>query len=205
MTIQKRLLVYLAIAFILASVIVTLTHEFGHYIVAKYFGYEARISYAYTYTELKPNQVINSFDDFFIRLGGPIETMLTGTIGLMLLFYYRKSFVSIQQLSFGQWILIFVSLFWLRQPVNFIVWMGMYFFTGQFSNGSDEIYLAQCLEFPSLTISILTGIVGLIVLSIVIFKFIPLQQRFTFFISGLVGGILGYIIWLDLIGKILMP
>jgi hypothetical protein len=203
MTINRQLLLYLTIGFIIATVIGTLTHEFGHYIIAKCLGYEAHINYAHT--QLNPNQKINTTDSFLITLGGPFETMLTGTIGLTLLFSFRKSFLTVQQLSFGQWTLIFISLFWLRQTANFFVWVGGYLFSGQFSNRPDEIHLAQYFELPNWTISSLTAIFGIIVLTVVVFKFIPTQQRLTFIASGLIGGVSGYILWLHLLGQIIMP
>jgi hypothetical protein len=51
----------------------------------------------------------------------------------------------------------------------------------------------------------LTAIFGIIVLTVVVFKFIPTQQRLTFIASGLIGGVSGYILWLHLLGQIIMP
>src|SRR5437870_3363662 len=85
----------------------------------------------------KSVHVVNSSDDFWITAGGLLETMLTGTIGLGFLFSFRKD--NATKLYFGQWFLIFISLFWLRQTANFVTWIGGYFFTGKFSQRSDEI------------------------------------------------------------------
>jgi hypothetical protein len=52
---------------------------------------------------------------------------------------------------------------------------------------------------------ILAGCIGLIVLAIVVFKFIPKQQRLTFLIAGLLGGMSGSYLWMDLIGKYILP
>ena len=45
------LFVKLFIAFIAATIIGTITHELGHYLVAKSFGYPASINYASTHWE----------------------------------------------------------------------------------------------------------------------------------------------------------
>ena len=45
-TFKLRLFVMLAIGFIAFIVIGTVSHECGHYIIAKCLGYEARINYA---------------------------------------------------------------------------------------------------------------------------------------------------------------
>jgi hypothetical protein len=68
-----------------------------------------------------------------------------------------------------------------------------------------RIRLARYLELPNWTISSVTALIGAIVLTEVIFKFIPTHQRLTFIASGIVGGVTGYILWLHLLGQILMP
>lgn len=46
---------------------------------------------------------------------------------------------------------------------------------------------------------------GIVILAVVIFKFIPIKQRLTFMAAGLVGGVTGFVFWLILFGKIIMP
>lgn len=200
-----RLSIWLFLGFIVATIIGTLTHECGHYLVAKSFGYDATLHYGSTnWRPSNANQNTNH-SSFWILVGGPLETMLTGTIGLILLFSFRKSFDNITKLSLRQWFIIFVSLFWLRQTANLVVWIGRYVVSGNYSFRSDEIRVAKYLQLPDLTFSILTAIIGAIVLTIVIFKFVPAKQRLTFIFSGVAGGISGYILWLVLFGKYLMP
>jgi hypothetical protein len=206
MSLDKRLFIWLFIAFIIATVIGTLTHECGHFIVAKCLGYDAWLHYGSTgWKASSPNQVVNPSDGFWILIGGPFETMLTGTVGLALLFSFRKSFDNAIKLSFGQWFLIFVSLFWLRPTANLVAGLGRYLINGNFFNHSDEIKVAKYLKLPDLSISILTAIIGAIVLTIVIFKFVPANKRLTFIYSGIAGGITGYVLWLVLFGKYLIP
>ena len=205
-TIDKRLFVVLFFVFIAATVIGTLSHELGHYVAAKYLGYNAKISFAYTYwTPTNPDEAVILKNSFFITLGGPLQTMLTGTIGIFLLFIFRNSFVSTNRLSVRQWTIIFFSLFWLRQTTNLITWLGRYIITGQYSSNGDEIQIANYLRLPYWTILTFTGIIGFIVLAVIILKFIPKKQKLTFIISGFTGGIAGYILWLLLFGKYIMP
>lgn len=231
---QKKLFFFLTFAFIAFTVIGTLSHEFGHYIVARSFGYEARINYAHAWwsdaeydsltdvilenylEELKADKdfpVKERFfyiskkhkeNSFWITLGGPVQTILTGTLGLIGLFIFGKNYSKQNALKISQWLLIFLSLFWLRQTANFTLWLVDYLFTGDIS-GPDEVNLAKKLELPYWFLMAITGVIGGIVLTIVVFKFIPLRQRFTFIISGLVGGVAGYILWLVLLGPLVMP
>ena len=76
---------------------------------------------------------------------------------------------------------------------------------GKFSQIADEIKLTKYLNLPVWLISAGTAFIGTIVLSIIIFKYVPKKLRVTFIISGLLGGIIGYVLWLELLGKLLMP
>lgn len=232
---DKRLFIWLTISFIIATVIGTLTHEGGHYTVAKYFGYDAHINYMATrWTDTEEDKFLQSIckkyskeletgekfpelekfnqvsathrrHSLWIMLGGPFETMFTGTLGLSLCFSFRQSFHKTAKLSFVQWLLVFVSLFWLRQTANATVWVGQYILTGKLLQAGDEIYLAYRLHLPEWIPITVTALIGAAVLAIIIFKFVPLKQRVTFIASGLVGGIAGYILWLEWLGKYIMP
>ncbi len=227
-TFDRKLFVFLATAFILATVIGTLSHECGHYIVAKSLGYKANLHYASAYWydpgsfdsinalttkywkqieegssfpgKEKYDQVIRKYsnDGLLITVGGPLQSLLTGTIGLMLLFVWKKSFKAEQNLTPRQWTLVFITLFWLRQAANLIVGLGSYLLTKELSYKGDEIKIALKLGLPFWSLIIITGSIGILVLLIVIFKFIPKRQRQTFLLSGVAGGVTGYILLLYL-------
>jgi hypothetical protein len=205
-TIEKRLLVYLIAGFIVATIIGTVSHELGHYIVARGLGYDAHISYqSVNWAKTITTNKINLSDSFYITLGGPLQTMLTGTIGFILLFVFRKSFEQTNRLSFGQWTLIFITLFWLRQIANFVVLLTYYIFSGKLSARGDEIKMSRYLQVPDWTIIAITALIGAGILGITIFEFVPKIHRLTFILSGLIGGVAGYMIWLEWFGKLLMP
>jgi hypothetical protein len=56
-----------------------------------------------------------------------------------------------------------------------------------------------------LTVISVTGFMGALVLAIIIFKIIPSAQRLTFIVAGLTGGMAGYVLWLVVFGKCIMP
>lgn len=230
-----HLFLMLAFGFIVFTIIGTLSHESGHFLVAKCLGYEARINYATTpwydknnedflqshwrlYSEqIKtykkfPDQerwdklmVKHQRDSFWITLGGAMQTMLTGTFGLFLLWFFRKRYNSATALSFQMWLMVFVSLFWLRQAANFFVGAAKFLTHKTFRSHSDEFVLARRMSIPEWSISTITASIALIILAIVIFKFIPINQRLTFILAGIVGGASGYLFWLIYFGKIIIP
>src|ERR1017187_3614758 len=101
---DKRLFIRLFISFIFATIIGTLLHELGHYFTMECLGFKGHINYKYSWYEKSfPEQIITPTDNFLITLGGPIETMLTGTIGLLLIYIFRESFVNKIKFSLVQW------------------------------------------------------------------------------------------------------
>lgn len=203
-----KLFTYLTFTFVLFTIIGTLSHEFGHYLVGRLLGYDVYINYGFT--RFAPDQHIkpslsNSYHYFLFILGGPLETMLTGTIGMALIYRYRKSFQSVSHLSIQQWSFIFIALFWLRQIFNFITGIIVFIVKGKILKGNDESKLDRYLGFPNGTVITLTGITAVIIVSLIVFQFIPKRQRLTFIVSGLIGGIAGYILWFHYLGKIILP
>ncbi|ESU20486.1 hypothetical protein FEDK69T_30110 [Flavobacterium enshiense DK69] len=203
MTINIKLLIYLAFGFIASTIIGTLSHEFGHYLIAETLGYDASINYASTSYSNSKEFVEN--DSFWITLGGPLETIITGTIGFTFLIVNRKSFEKSDRLNLNQWVIIFISLFWLRQLANLFMGLTGLLKRGHFSTRSDESKLDYFFNLKTGTTLSLTAILAAIILAIIVYKFIPRKQLFTFLISGIVGGISGYYLWLVAFGKIILP
>ncbi|MFC7348771.1 hypothetical protein ACFQO9_18790 [Chryseobacterium zhengzhouense] len=200
-----KLFMYLAIAFIFTTALGTVLHEYGHFIAAEFLGITTKVHYGFTSFVIDENyRNLSKWDRFLITVGGPLQTIFTGILGLILLHISKRNSET-QVLNFKSWIYVFMSLFWLRQSANFVMWMIGYLLTNRISTNSDEVKLAVYLKMPLWFFMALGGIVGFAVALLVIFKYIPINQRFTFVVSGFVGGILGYIIWLELLGQILMP
>lgn len=232
-----RNFIFFSIAFILFTLIGTLSHEYGHILVAKSLGYKTTLHYgSMSYQKYNTNindTIIKIFernkfaiknkkefpekvrfyslvkkqqnDSFLISLGGPIQTMLTGIIGFLLLYIRNK----ITTINFSKidWLYVFLALFWLRQLFNPI-----YSFLRRLINNKasyfgrgDETEIAEFLNIPKGTFDVIFGLSGLIISLFVIFKFIPLKYRLTFVISGLIGGSLGFYIWMYKIGPIILP
>lgn len=204
-TIHRSLLLMLILTFILFTVIGTLSHEMGHYILAVLAGYEPHFGYGYVDWSTDDYSQINTFWDDLITLGGPVQTMLTGSIGLGYILIHKEKFTSQNALSFPQWLWIFMALFWLRQPTNLMIWIGKYLYYGRLSYTSDEVELAIRYHLSLWSIICATGIVGFLVASYISFFIIPKKERLTFILGGLIGGVLGYILWLEILGPIWMP
>jgi hypothetical protein len=232
---KTKFAVIIYFTFILFTTIGTLSHEFGHFIVGRYLGYESTIHYGFTKSgdnpllESKGDSIyqrnkeaiqaqrdypdkpkmlklfkINTDNHFWIISGGPFSTMLTGTIGLVLIIFIRKKHQFASKLS--HWLCLFFALTWGRQPTNLLAWILGKPINGSSVSNGDEIKLAKYyLEIPDGTIIWITGILGLFVGGYVILKFVPRDKLITFLISGFLGGVSGIILWLKILGPIVLP
>jgi len=200
-----QLLIYLIVAFIFTLIIGTLSHECGHFFAAKSIGLDAKIHFDFCSITNYNNVEATLFRKILFIAGGPLQTILTGIIGLCLLFANKSKILLLDKLTLKYWIYVFLSFFWIRQTFNFIMWVIEFLTHGTFTKRCDEVKLAIYFQMPEWSITFTTALLGLIIAIFVIFKFIPIKQRFTFILAGLIGGSIGYYIWIESIGKLIMP
>ena len=241
----RELSCYIILSFIVFTIVGTLSHEMGHIAVAKYFGYEAHLSYgSMTYNKIgynedvdvqefksinkkyaekgitNPNQLapedlkhfrnlldriedkfpIKKIDSLLITIGGPSQTILTCLIGLLAL-YYRKT-KQRDNYKIMDWLGVFLGLFILREVFNTIMALWYVSLGVETYFSGDEFTISRLLGMNQWVIPIITLVIGLVISIYIIFEVIPLKHRFTFIVSGFIGGILGYSIWFGFLGKL---
>jgi len=233
---HSKLSLYLILAFVLSTIIGTLTHEMGHIAFAKAHGYSTHLGYGYmTYGKDVPADIkkiseqypeaIEKGLDFpekerweevrnqrikegrWITFGGPFQTVVFGSIGLFLLYRRKQRIIEIG-MAFTDWVLVFLSLFWLREWYNPMASLVGSLLKGKFNpfgGGSDELDLARSLNWWEGSISLPLALIAVAIALYVIFKIIPKTYRLTFLVSGLVGGLFGFFFWLEWVGPVLMP
>lgn len=201
LTFDKKLFIYLSLAFILFNIIGTLSHELGHYFTARLLGYKTSISYNLS----TPNaEDITKNDSLLITAGGPLQTIFFGSVGVLAALIKRKNYLSLNKLTPLLWSLIFLSLFWLREVFNFSLTAFSFLIYTIYPTQGDEIKLAELMNLPVFSISFITGTVGSLVFCLVLY-FIPWTQRFTFFCALIFGGLAGYLFWMKWLGPIILP
>ena len=226
---------YFTLAFALLVPIGTQTHELGHIAFAKLFGYEtelhfASMNYNWQETTAEFNQIyfdnkeaIISGKDFpgkaeyeaatdkfrneslWVSIGGPLQTCLTGIIGLIMLYVRRQKRALAWQPT--DWLAVFLSLFWLREPFNLAhaLASSLLSHSGVLMYGGDEEGIARVLGWHPGAVAIPLGIIGGLVGLYVVFKVIPRKLRLSFIIAGLVGSAIGWVFWMNWVGPILLP
>jgi ABC-type maltose transport system permease subunit len=235
----------IACAFVFFTAFGTITHELGHWTVAKYLGYEAHINYRSTryYNQEREKdslfieyqkiwsenyEKIEAQEDFdqrdrweevisllkekypydeseaaWVTFGGPAQTLLTGCIGLLILFYRKSKYK--EYFVFLDWVGVFLALFVLREVFNFVSALFYTIVYGQSEFPGDEFRLSVYLEINQWAIPAIGMLIGLLISLYVIFRVIPLKYRFTFILAGLVGGSAGFAVWFGPLGPMLFP
>src|SRR5688572_14930088 len=94
---------FLMAGFTLFTCIGTVTHELGHYTMAKLLGYSAYIDYGFTHLQ----NDIPEEDAFLIRLAGPLVTLVIGTTGLLQLLRHKREIRVAETLRAKHWLFIF--------------------------------------------------------------------------------------------------
>lgn len=233
--VEYKTLLGFSFAFILFTAVGTVSHEFGHIIIAKFLGYETTLHYGsmnYDNSSLndKISKIYNenkfeiendtefdkkaeyksgfeklNYDGLMITIGGPLQTTITGTIALIIIFWRRRAIIK-DGLKTIDWLAVFLSLFWLREVFNLLMSVGSEIISpdGTWFSG-DEKNISQGLALWYGTIPILLGVLGIAISFFIIFKIVPNKLRLTFILSGIFGGIFGFILWMYIIGPILIP
>jgi hypothetical protein len=162
-----------------------------------------REKYLELVTQLKEKYPYPKPNTHWIILGGPAQTILASLLGLCILFY-RKS-KSKEYFVILDWLGVFLALFSLREVFNFV--MGLYsnLIYGTTNFHGDEFRLSRFLGINEWVVPTIVFILGSLISFYVIFRVIPIRYRFTFLISGLVGGVSGFAIWFGFFGKLVLP
>jgi hypothetical protein len=220
------------LSFVLLTIVGTLLHEGGHIVVAKCLGYDTILHYGsmdYGYIEKNESNLLNPaktdqlvkidipygdtsnaakkliLDDLWITLGGPIQTIGTGILGMFLLLW-RKRPRSNLDFQLLDWLGVFFTLFWSRQIFNLVIAYATYLIRGNGSRyGGDERHISSILHLPDGTLSLITGSLAFIICSYTVFRIVPAADRLRFISFGLVGSVIGYALWFKWLGPIVLP
>lgn len=242
--VHPRLFALLALSFVIVTIIGTVSHEAGHYIVGKLQGSNVKLHYASVGFGNPSPAEMAKFDslykadekkilakepspekEYFLKyrkslssnsntavhnpvlftLAGPLQTMITGTIGIIWLLYQRKKIILKNELSVKEWLAVLIAFFWSRQLFNALTALVYYIPKGVLPRGGDEVKISRYFHLPLGIINVITGIVALFLLVWVTFYLIPKNQRLSFILAGIVGSALGFVIWMKWIGPVVLP
>lgn len=181
LTIKPRLFLMLLAGFFGFAFLGILVVDGIIYMQAQAYGLSIRFSGLDFFVPCnKPNQ---GYDDFILSTGISISgfVIVVGSLGLWLLFKRRQSYHSAEALSVGQWVPVFMALFWLQRiGVLLYILMGYFFQKRWLCSGPVSKYL----HLPPCVFTILMSIPAFAVVALVLFYFVPPKQRLTLVSAG---------------------
>ena len=198
---QKQFL-SLVVFMILYVVFGTLLHESGHILIAHCLNYSSLLHYGSMVWYLPNGEIgTNKTHSFYITLGGVIIIDVISLIALSMLVIFKTKLHRVVY-----WVLVFLAMLIYRHILLTLI--GVSISAIQQTNlryGSDEAEIASFLSVDNSVIGVPFLIIALISCHILFYQVLEPSIRKLFFWAMVVGGVLGYILWLFLLGPILMP
>ncbi len=129
------------------------------------------------------------YQSFLITLGGPMQTILTSILGIVVLVFRRfKTY----HFSIIDWLCVFLALFISREAFLLVYDMFILVIKHHLPHHGDEIKLARLMGIHPLSISAVLGVIGFYTCILVIHKFVPKSYLYEFIIGGCIGGLTGF-------------
>lgn len=196
-----------SLVFFLFTIIGTLSHEGSHYIVADYFGLRPILHFG-NITFGKDIKLLSIDPEthrqlFLSSVAGPLQTIVTGTIGFTILLYRNKNKPgTFSSIDFGA---VFLSLFWLRECFNLATVFIFSIYNGTFTMNGDEAYISQYLGLNLLCFNVILGVIGTVLCYFTVFVLLPQKYRLNLIVACFFGSCFGFVTWFYFLGKILLP
>ena len=200
--ILPALVVRVALIFLPAVAVGTIAHELGHWVVARLGGCAPVLHFAWVTPSCPPG--LQPALRHLGVAGGPVSSMLTGTLGMVLLHRWR---VHSSTLDVAGMVYTVLALFWARPLFNLLVQLlsvGLGLATMDDLRHSDEARLSLYLGLPALSLGLVSAALALGV-CVWTARCVPVRTRSSWFIGAAIGALSGFVIWMTALGPLVLP
>ncbi|MDF1838755.1 MAG: hypothetical protein P1V35_12865 [Planctomycetota bacterium] len=191
------------VTFLPMAFVGTMLHEAGHIVVAQALGYSTTLHYGSMAWYCDDWDAAGNVDlhSTLISMGGPLTNMGLGVIGLIWLARLAKQ--GRTEFEGSMMAACVLALFWSRQLFNAAL-VASAAVMGRVRASSDEVKIANDLGWPAG--SILWATAALAALAILrTVAHIQRGQRISFALAGASGAVMGYLLWYESLGPMLLP
>lgn len=199
--------------FLIAAIIGTIAHEFGHVIAGTLVGFKTSVHYAYTHChncfELSnATKTFRQLQDYEHRrilftFGGPIQTILTGVAGIVLLLFIRRK-EAVDAYDVKHLFALTLSFFISRNVFNEVLFWAKYFTAKELPYRCDECKLLNYYNVNPIVGHLTILFVASAILYWITFVLLK-KHRIQFILWGGLGSLTGGLLWLYVIGEHVMP
>jgi len=173
----------------------TLTHELAHLGAYRAIGSPATLHYG----SVRAPVSLDGWEALWTVGAGPLQTVLTGTLGLILLGRVDRS-----RMRWQTWLATLTALFWSREVFNLFSALIFYARWGRAPNQGDEVRMARILGWGDWALQIPLGLLGLVACALVL-RWLPSGWRAPVLLGGVPGSLVGFAIWMHGLGPALLP
>ncbi|EIJ39683.1 LOW QUALITY PROTEIN: Peptidase family M50 [Galbibacter orientalis DSM 19592] len=212
--------------FVASFIIGVMTHEYGHYVMAKFLGYNPKFHFSYVsydttefhkefeniYEQYK-DEIIEGADfplkerrielmrklnkeRFLIVSSGVFTTAMIGTLGFLVVLFFKSKPYTV---------IFFLFKPFLAKNAFFNLCLSIMLYglgVTNFIYGGDELKLSISSEVSLGVFPIVLGVLGGIISCMSFLIFIKKSNRVLFIASGVLGGGIGAIVWFLLFGNV---
>lgn len=191
----KYLIVYLI--FLPFVFLLVMSKNIGHIIVALFYNIKPYIHYSSVGFDCLKDFEVN----LAIAIGGVFFVLLIAIVAFVIFINRRKG--KNNDLSFLDFCLLSIISFWLRP----LLLMGAYLLNKLFPNIKfiiTEVTLSSMLNLPEYIVLLILGSISIIFFYKVL-HFINKKDLKLLILSGGLGAISGYFLWIKIVGPIILP
>ena len=191
-----------ATIFLPAAAVGTVGHELGHWLAAWIQGCEPVLHFASVSPHCPPS--LPERVEWLGVAAGPVSTLLCGSVGMLGLFRWRRRAA---ELDFRGMTWTVLALFWSRPLFNTCVQLGsvgLGLVSSERLTQSDEGRLSVAMGLPCMTLSLVCSLLSLGAI-IWTARQVPPDVRGSWAAGALSGALVGFALWMGVLGPAWMP
>lgn len=190
------------VVFLPAAAVGTVGHELGHWLAAWVQGCDPVLHFA----SVSPHCPLSAPDrvEWLGLAAGPVSTLLCGSVGMLGLHRWRRRSVLVDFKGLAWTVL---ALFWCRPLFNTGVQLGsvaLGLVPSERLQHSDEGRLSIAMGWPAMTLS---WVCSVLALGVIIWttRQMPPDLRGSWAAGALSGSLVGFALWMGVLGPAWMP